>query len=102
MDELLQFGDKSSVAIRREANHLELVAVFRETEILRDRQIQQAQRVWKEDATVDRESGTLDTTPRRADEVSEAVDRAHRRGVERTDKRGTGEVRRMVLDEPES
>src|SRR5205823_1035870 len=75
-------------AVRREAHDLEFVAVVREAEILREREIQQPERVRKVHALADMEAGALDLSPRRADEIAEAVNRAHGRIVERADECG--------------
>jgi len=54
--------------------------------------------VRKKHVAVDREPWPGDPAPRRADEIAEPVDGAHRRVVERRDEGGAREVRRMMLD----
>src|SRR4029077_11138181 len=91
VDERLDLADVTRLAVRGKAHDLELVAVLREAEILRDREIQQAERVRKEHATIDLQCGSADTSPRRADEIAEAVNRTDSGIVEGTDKRRAGQ-----------
>src|SRR5206468_378346 len=85
-------------SVRREPHHLELVAVFREAEVLRDREVEQPEGMWKMRAVDDVEIGAASDCPRGADEIAEAVDRAHRRIVERRHKERARQVRRVMLD----
>src|SRR5262249_34185279 len=69
-----------------------------EPEVLRQREIQQAQRMRKVHASDGAKVAAPADGPRRADEVAEAIDGAHGRVVERRREEGAGEVRRVMLD----
>src|SRR6185503_262656 len=56
--ELAQLVGEARFTVRRESHHLELVAVLRESKKLGDRQVQQPERMWKEDAILYREART--------------------------------------------
>jgi hypothetical protein len=79
--ERFDLANVARLAVRAEAHDLELVAVVRKPEVLRDRQVEQAERVRKEHVAVDRHAWAGDAAPRGADEVAEPVDRADRRFV---------------------
>ena len=83
LNERLDLAHEPRLAVRREAHHLEFVAVVGKPEVLRDGEIQQPQRVGEEHAPVDGQTRAGHAAPGRADEVAEAVDRADRRLVER-------------------
>jgi hypothetical protein len=99
MKELPHAIDVRGLAIRRQPHHLEFIAVFPEAEELRQREIQQAERMRIEDAAIDSERAAGGASPRRAHEIAEAVNRAHCRLVERADERGARQVRGVMLDE---
>ena len=63
-------------AIRRQAHHLELVAVVLEAEVLRQGEIEQPERVGKPGAREDVEAVAASVAHRGTDEVAEAVDGA--------------------------
>ena len=86
------------LAVRREPHHFEFVAVLGKAEVLRDGQVQHAERVGKKHTPVDGDPCPVEHAPRGADEVAESVDRADGGVLEGTHVRGAGQVRRMVLD----
>jgi hypothetical protein len=86
-------------AVRRQPHDLVLVAVVREAQVLRERQVEQAERVREEHAVTHVERRAPSVPDRRADEVAKPVDRADRRLVEPARVERTGEVCGMVLDE---
>src|SRR5207237_5877925 len=96
----LDLADVPRFSVRRKAHDLELVAVFRKAEILRDGEIQQAERVRKEHAAVHVQRRAGDTPPGRADEIAETVNRADGGVVERADEGRAGEMRGVMLDVP--
>ena len=100
MHQRLELARIARLAVRREPHHLEFVAVVGESEVLRDREIEQPQGMREEDAAVDRQRRTGHASPGRADEVAESVDRADSGLVERRRERCAREVRRVMLDEP--
>ena len=91
--------DEARLAVGREPHHLVLVAVVREAEILRQRLVEDAERMREVDAAVDREMRRPRPTPQRAlREVAEAVDRDADRLVEGRDEEGRGQMREVMLD----
>ena len=86
------------VAVRREAHHLALVAVLREAEPLRDGRVEDPERVREEHALEHLEPVAAAVAEHRRREVAEAVEREHRRLVERRDEERARGVREVVLD----
>ena len=85
--------------VRRQAHHLVLVAVFLEAEILRDRQVEHAERVREEHAIEHVEPAAAPVRNRDADEVAEPIDRATGGLGEAAGAKRARQVRRMMLDE---
>ena len=86
------------VAVGREAHHLALVAVLREAEPLRDGRVEDPERVREEHAVEHLEPVAAAVAEHRRGEVAEAVEREHRRLVERRDEERARGVREVVLD----
>ena len=86
------------VAVGREAHHLALVAVLREAEPLRDRGVEDPERVREEHAVEDLDPVAAPVRQHRRCEVAEAVDREDRGLVERRDEEGARHVGEVVLD----
>src|SRR5580765_7449275 len=95
--ELPDFLDERRVAVRRESHHLELVSVFGKTEELRDRQIQETQRMREEHAILDGQARTTSNTTGRADEIAEAIDRAEIGIFDWAREEAARQVRRVML-----
>ena len=89
---------EAGLAVRREAHHLELVSVLGKAEVLRDGEIQHAERMREIDASADADPRAVEDAPRRADEVAESVDRTDGGAVERADVRRARQMRRVMFD----
>ena len=85
------------LAVRRQSHHLVFVAVVRKAEELRDRLVEDAERVRKIDALLDLDRGAAAHAPRRAGEVAEAVDGNDHRLRERRPVKGGRQMREVVL-----
>ena len=86
------------LAVRREPHHLPLVAVLREAEPLRDGRVVDAERVRERDTVEHLQPVAATDRDERRREVAEAVERQHRRLVERRDEERGRRVRLVVLD----
>src|SRR5262245_2657433 len=65
------------LAVGRESHDFVFVAVVGETQILRERLVEDPERVWEIHAAIDGDDATAADPPCRAGEVAEAVDRDH-------------------------
>ena len=63
LDQRFDLAHESRLAVRRKAHHLEFIAVVGEAEVLRDRQIQQPQRVGEEHPSLDGQPRSGDAGP---------------------------------------
>ena len=90
---------EARLAVGRQAHHLVFVAVLREAEELRERGVEQAERVRELDAAADVDVVAAADAPHDAAEVAEPVDRDDRRFVERRGEERAGQMGAMVLDE---
>ena len=86
------------LAIGREAHDLVFVAVMRKAQILRQRLIEDAERMREIHASVDGDGLASADPPRSAGEVAEAVDRDDDGFGERRNMEGRGKMREMMLD----
>src|SRR5262245_16816627 len=96
-NELANLFGRYRLAVRSEPHDLELVAVVRKAEELRDSEIEQAQRVREEHPVLDREACATADPRRGADEITKAVNRAYRRIVKRAGEIATRQVRGMMF-----
>ena len=71
---------------------------MRKAEILRERLIEDAERMREIDSAFDRDFTPRCRAPRRAREIAESVDRDDGRLIERADMEGRGQMRQMMLD----
>src|SRR5262249_9302168 len=81
--ELPEVGDGIGPAGRRQAHHLEFVSVLRESQVLGDREVQEAKRVGEERPSDHLETRSAAGGPRRADEIAETIQCADRSLVKR-------------------
>ena len=86
------------LAVRREPHDLVLVAVMRKAEILRQRLIEDAERVREIDPPFDRNLSALADAPRGAREVAKTIDRHDDRLLERRNVERRRQMREMMLD----
>ena len=97
-NDLLHLLDIGRLAVGREAHDLVLVAVMREADELGHRLVENAQRVRKIDATVDRQRPALAQPPGRRRKIAESVDRDRDGLVVGRNQEGGREMAEMVLD----
>src|SRR4030095_660188 len=95
--ELTNLFRKYRLPVRSEAHRLELVAILRKTQELRDSEVEQAQRVREEHPVLDCEACATADPRRRADEIAESVNRTERRVVKRTGEIAARQMRRMMF-----
>ena len=98
LHELAHLVEVARLAVGREAHHLALVAVVREAEPLRDRGVEDPERVRVEDALEHLELVAVALGEHRRGEVAEAVDGEDRGVLERRDEERARDVRLVVLD----
>ena len=72
-------------AVGRKPHHLVLVAIMRKAEILRERLIEDAERMWEIYSAMGRDFAAACRTPGRAREIAEAIDRNNGRLIEGRD-----------------
>jgi hypothetical protein len=98
LDEPAHLVEVHRLAVRSEAHDLSLVAVVREAEPLRDRRVEDPERVREENPVEHLELVVAPVREHRAREVSEAIDRHHRGLVVRRDEERARDVGLVVLD----
>ena len=98
-DDVADLRGEARLAVGRQAHHLVFVAVLREAEELRERGVEQAQRMRELDAAAHVDVVAAADAPHHAAEVAEPVDGDDRGFVERRGEEGAGQMRAMVLDE---
>src|SRR5256885_10087703 len=96
--ELTQCVDMLGLPIGRQAHYLVLVAVTRKTEVLRQRLVEDAERMWEIHLSFDGHGAPATQPPGRACEVTETVHRDGGGFVERRDEKCRSEVREMVVN----
>ena len=90
------------LAIRRKPHHLVFVAIMGKAEILRQRLVEDAERMRKIHAAVlPRDRSPLPDAPSRTGEIAEAVDRNDHGLLERRHVKGRGQMREVMLDSVE-
>src|SRR5690349_18176250 len=77
VDQLPHLRQEARLAVCSEAHHFVLVSVFWKTEVLRERRIEQAERMRKADRAESVEVVTAAHAPHHAGEIAEAIDGDH-------------------------
>src|SRR5580704_2752940 len=90
--------ERFRLAIRRQAHHLIFVAIFQESEILRDRAVVKTKRMRECDRAVDLHARTGAATPHRAREIAKPIRGQQCRLLKWGDEKGAGEMRLVMLD----
>src|SRR5215475_6901317 len=96
--DLAEFVLELRLAVRSEPHHLVLVAVFPKAQVLRDRRVEETERVREGDRSGNRQFLVTAYAPHRAGEISQSVDRQQRRLVETGDEKRTGQMRLVMFD----
>src|SRR5262245_22793522 len=86
------------LAVGCETHDLVFVNVMREAEILRQRLIQDAQRVWTVDPSIHRQSRPLAGTPGSAGKIAEAIDRNNDSFLEWRNMKGRRKMCQMMFN----
>src|ERR1700688_926244 len=86
------------LAISAEAHHFVLIAEFQEPEILGDRAVKESQRMRKRDGAVDIHVTALANAPHGAGKIAEAIGGEKGGGLERRNKKTTGQMGLVMLD----
>src|SRR6187399_2044587 len=98
MNQLTEQVDLSRIAVRRQAHHLEFVAVPWEPQKLGDCKVQLTERMREIDAIEHGQRAAFAARDRRAHEVAEAVDRTDRGLVEGRYEERARQMRGVMLD----
>src|ERR1051325_4509238 len=98
LHDLLEVVAVLRLAVRAEPHHFVFVAVLPEAQILRQRRVEDSERVRKSDRAIDRELIAASDSPHAAGEISQPVDRQQRRFVKRRNEKRAREMRLVVLD----
>src|SRR5262249_24481290 len=93
-----QRGEIARRTVRRESHDLVLVAVMREAEILRERLVEDAERMRKRHAAADIDVAAAPQPPGRGGEIARPVDRNANRFLERRHQERRSHMREVMLD----
>src|SRR5271157_2637358 len=88
---------KFRLAVGGKSHHFVFVPVLREAQVLRERGIENSQRMRKRDRAHRLDLATAPHTPHRAGEVAESVKRKYRRLLERRHEKRAREMRPVML-----
>src|SRR5215471_7293110 len=99
MNDATDLIEKPPLAVRRKPHHLVLVAILGESEELRERRVEQAQRMRELDRAPDLNLVAAPDTPHDAAEVAEPVDRNDGGLIKWRCEEGAGQMGAVVFDE---